>query len=154
MGNYSSVHVATTAYTFEFHQLIVCAMQIMLCILFLQVGPTYGRKTIAGLLASSGIRIAETRVGDALREINPQYHVERCNRAKLHLNPTPYHATHFGQKIHIDQNEKIVMFGVTHVCAIDGFSGMVVGFISMPIKNNVEIYANLFRYIAAQIIHN
>ena len=45
------------------------------------------------------------------------------------------------------QNEKLVMYGVTHMCAIDGFSGKVVGFISMPIKNTVEIYSHLFRYV-------
>ena len=35
----------------------------------------------------------------------------------------------------IDQNEKLVMFGVTHVCAVNGFSGKVVGFVTMPVKN-------------------
>ena len=68
------------------------------------------------------------------------------NRTMQHLNPVPYHASYFGQKLHIDQNEKLVMFGVTHICATDGYSGKIVGFISMPIKNNVEIYSHLFRY--------
>lgn len=27
---------------------------------------------------------------------------------------------------------KLVLFGVTHICAIDGFSGMIVGFVTMP----------------------
>ena len=38
-----------------------------------------------------------------------------------------------------------VMFGVTHVCAVDGYSGMIVAFATMPVKNNLEIYANLFK---------
>ena len=58
-------------------------------------------------------------------------------------NPVPYHADYFGHKLHIDQNEELVMFGVTHVCAVDGFSGKVVGFITMPVKNNDEVYAHL-----------
>ena len=32
------------------------------------------------------------------------------------------------------------MFGMTHVCAIDGFSGKIVGFVIMPWKNNITIY--------------
>ena len=67
------------------------------------------------------------------------------SRTIRQFNPIPYHASYFGQKLHIDQNEKLVMFGVTHICAIDGYSGKIVGFISMPIKNNVEIYTHLFR---------
>jgi len=38
------------------------------------------------------------------------------------------------------------MFGCTHVCAIDGRSGMIVSFVTMPIKNNVIIYDNLFKW--------
>ena len=34
----------------------------------------------------------------------------------------------FGQKVHIDQIEKLVMFGITHICAVDGFSGKIVAF--------------------------
>ena len=62
------------------------------------------------------------------------------------INPIPYHADYFGHKLHIDQNEKLVMFGITHICAIDGYSGMIVGFVSMPIKNNLELYTHLFRW--------
>jgi hypothetical protein len=42
------------------------------------------------------------------------------------------------------------MFGVTHICAVDGYSRMIVGFVTMPIKNNVEIFANLYRPIVLQ----
>uniref|UniRef100_A0A1X7SZW7 MULE transposase domain-containing protein n=1 Tax=Amphimedon queenslandica TaxID=400682 RepID=A0A1X7SZW7_AMPQE len=37
------------------------------------------------------------------------------------------------------------MCGVTHVCVVDGYSGKIVCFITMPVKNNVEIYTHLFR---------
>ena len=30
-------------------------------------------------------------------------------------------------------------------CAVDGFSGKNVGFVTMPVNNNVEIYTHLFR---------
>ncbi len=61
------------------------------------------------------------------------------------VNPIPYTATYFGEKLHIDQNEKLIMYGVTHVCAIDGFSGKIVGFVSMAVKNNPIIYEKLYK---------
>lgn len=61
------------------------------------------------------------------------------------LNPTPYQADYMGQKVHMDQNEKLAMFGVTHVVAIDGFSKKVVGYSTMPVKNNLSIYEDVFR---------
>ena len=39
----------------------------------------------------------------------------------------------------------VVMYGITHICAWDVYSRKGVGFVSMPVKNNVEIYGNLFR---------
>ena len=42
------------------------------------------------------------------------------------------------------------MFGVTHICARDGYSGKVVAFASMPVKNNVEMYKHVFRSVLVQ----
>jgi hypothetical protein len=42
--------------------------------------------------------------------------------------------------VHIDQNKKMVMYGVTR----NVFFGKVVAFVSMPVKNDVEIYNHLF----------
>lgn len=41
------------------------------------------------------------------------------------------------------------LLGVTYVCAIDGYSGMIVGFITIPVKNNVLIilYQQLYRSV-------
>ena len=61
------------------------------------------------------------------------------------MNPAPYYAQYFGHKIHFDQNEKLVHFGVMHVAASDGFSGKLLGIVSMPVKNNITIYEELFR---------
>ncbi len=81
--------------------------------------------------------------------MNPTYHRQRQTQTARQLNSIPYQASYFGHKLHIDQNEKLVMFGVTHICAIDGFSGMVVAFASMPVKNNkiIEIYKHIFRSV-------
>lgn len=116
-----------------------------LCILSFKVGPTYGRKTMCGLLRSQGIKAGEKQIGLALAEVNPEHHLKRLTRTEAEINPHPYFARYFGDKLHIDQNEKLVMFGVTHVAAIDGFSRKIVGFVTMPIKNNLEIYSHLYR---------
>ena len=61
------------------------------------------------------------------------------------LNPIPYHAEYFGHKLHMDQNEKLNMFGATHVLAVDGFSSKVVAWATMPVKNNLLIYDKVYR---------
>ena len=61
------------------------------------------------------------------------------------MNPVPYFADYFGHRVLIDQNAKVVMYCVTHVCTRDVFSGKIVGFVTMPVKNNLEIYNHLFR---------
>ena len=107
---------------------------------------------MCGFLASQGLKVSESRVREALRAARPDYHQMRVTRTANSLNPRPYTAEYFGEKLHIDQNEKLVMYGVTHICAVDGYSGKIVGFISMPIKNTVEIYKHLLRYVK-QFIH-
>lgn len=99
---------------------------------------------MSGLLAAQGVRCAEKRVGASLQRVDPSNHLKRQTGAERIANPLPYRADYFGQKIHIDQNEKLVMFGSTHVCAIDGFSGKLVGFVIMPQKNNIIIYEHLY----------
>ena len=46
---------------------------------------------------------------------------------------------------HKIQNEKLAMYGVTHVMAVDGFSRKIVGMISIPTKNPISIYNALTR---------
>ena len=42
------------------------------------------------------------------------------------------------------------MYGTTHILAIDGYSGFILGIIAMPVKNNPIIYNQLFRPILQQ----
>ena len=100
---------------------------------------------MTGLLASEGIRVCQLRVGQSLQRVNPAHHQRRMTRTHRLTNPVSYSADYyFGEKLHIDQNEKLVMFGVTHVCGVDGYSGKIVTFTIMPNKNNVIIYEHLY----------
>ena len=94
--------------------------------------------------------IGEKRVGRALQRVAPEYHEERQQTAARRANPVPYSAEYFGHKLHVDQNEKLTMYGVTHVAAIDGFSGCIVQTATMPMKNNYVIYDQLLKPILLQ----
>jgi hypothetical protein len=51
----------------------------------------------------------------------------------------------------MDQNEKLAMFGATHVIAVHGFSSCVTSHTTMPIKNNCLIYEEVYRYASCSI---
>ena len=92
-----------------------------------------------------GTVFGEQRVGKTLATISPRKHHRRRNETAKLLNPIPYRADYFGHKLHIDQNEKLAMYGVTHVAAIDGHSRFVVAAKTMAIKNNEIIYSHIYR---------
>lgn len=100
---------------------------------------------MTGFLSSEGFRISQQRVGRSLERVNPVHHSHRRKCTHRSINPIPYNAQYFGEKLHVDQNEKLINYGVTHVCAIDGFSSKIVGFVSMPVKSNTIIYSELYR---------
>lgn len=91
------------------------------------------------------LQVGHNRVGRALASVAPQHHERRRNDTARMVNPIPYRADYFGHKIHYDQNEKLVMYGVTHVIAIDGHSRFIVGNSTMPVKNNRIIYDEIYR---------
>ena len=55
--------------------------------------------------------------------------------------------------IHYDQNKKSGMFGVAHVCALDGFSGKIVGHATTARKNKLLIYEEVFSLMITFFIH-
>ena len=89
-----------------------------------------------GHLAARGIRVSEAQISECLKRICPEGH-EACRSNRV--NPIRYQANYFGHKLHLDQNEKLVEYGVTHVIARDGFSGKIVSYLTLPIKNNLAI---------------
>ena len=78
---------------------------------------------ITRFLSSQSIRFSQVHIGAALKTITPECHARRQANAHRQTNPVPFAANYFGGKVHIDQNEKLVLFGVTHVCAVDEYSG-------------------------------
>ena len=100
---------------------------------------------MTGRLRSIGVSISERKVGNALKKICPSTQAERCMQAGRSFNPKVYKADYFRLKLHVDQNEKLVMYGVTHVVARDGYSGMITGYTTIAIKNNLTIYEKMFR---------
>ena len=89
---------------------------------------------MTGLLAAQGYRVGENRVANSLQRVNPHHHASRMNTTRRLMNPTPYVAFYYGEKMHIDQNEKLNMFGVTHIIGIDGFSKNLSGFVPCQLR--------------------
>lgn len=118
----------------------------VICQAVCQVGPYYGRNTMKGYLhAKYGLRVGDKRVASSLERVSPLYVAARRSNAAQRANPVPYFAEYSGHRVHFDQNEKLVQYGITHVAARDGYSGGVVGVTTMPLKNCVKIYDKLYR---------
>ncbi len=92
----------------------------------------YGR-SMQGLLRVEGIRVCQSRVGESLERTFPFQ--QRQNMHNL-VNPVPYRAIFFGEKLHFDHNEKLAMYGMTHVLAVDGNSRKIVGFVTASKESN------------------
>ena len=95
--------------------------------------------------AAKGVRVSERKLKQVLPAIAPFGHFRRQTNSLERSNPAIYSARYFGHKVHLDQNEKLVHFGVTYVMARDGFSGKIVGAVVMPRKNNLIIYDAVYR---------
>ena len=117
----------------------------------MQVGETYGRKMMKGyLIGCKGINISERKLKKIMPSISPVSHSSRQSNSYERRNPAIYSAHYFGHKLHMDQNEKLVRYGVTYVMARDGYSGKLVGAAVMPRKNNELIYEHVYRAATAE----
>lgn len=70
------------------------------------MGPAYGRKMMTGVLKAKGIKMSEGLVGDTMKRVCPTSVDRRLTVTRSKMNPRVYRADYFGQKLHIDQNEK------------------------------------------------
>ena len=64
---------------------------------------------LTGYLRSKGTSIPENTAAKVMKKICPYHASERHFKAVRNLNPKPYHVDYFGKKLHVDQNEKLVM---------------------------------------------
>ena len=110
-----------------------------------RAGNSYGRRTLQGFLRSHGSIVSQDRIRLAMQQVAPGPMSIRRRISNQATNPHPYHANYFGDKIHFDQNEKLNMYGVVHVIAVDGYSRKICGLISIPRKNPILIYDKLMR---------
>ena len=92
------------------------------------------------------VAIGEKRGGTTLSMVSPRYTAQRRTSITRAVNPILYKADYFGHKLNLDQNEKQVMYGITHVAAIDEHSRFVVAGTTMPIKNNLTNYREIYKY--------
>ena len=90
------------------------------------------------------VSVGQNQVGNALATACPRNHQQR----RKGTFAVPYRADCLGHKMHFDQNEKLVIYGVTHVIAIDGHFQFMTDAYKMPVKNNVVIYEEVFRYVS------
>lgn len=110
-------------------------------------GPVCGRKVMTGMLRAAGFRLGERSVRQAQILMKPVYTQMRREGTASQMNPHVYPTEYVGQQLYMDQNEKLNDFGVTEVLASDSFSGKILGFSVMPIKNNLTIYDEIYRDI-------
>ena len=119
----------------------------------LKVGQTYGRKMMKGYLAQKyRVNVSQKRLANALRSVAPHCHSRRQTDTARHVNSVPYRAGYFGHKRHVDQNEKLEMYGVLHVVAIDCHSWYITFGATMPRKNNKVIYAEVYRLFFSYLL--
>ena len=119
----------------------------LLSLTYVQVGGNYGRKMMTGRLRNMGVSISEKEVGNVLKKICSSTQAGSCMQAGRSFNPRVCKADYFGHKLHVDQNEKLVIYGVTHVVARDGYCGMITGYTTMALKSNLTVYGKMFRQL-------
>ena len=93
-----------------------------------------------------GVSVGQNRSGIALSRVAPHYHQRRKWSTARMKNPTSHRAICFSHPLHLDQNEKGEMYGVTNVAAIDGHSRFSVAGATMARKYNMKTYEDVYRY--------
>ena len=106
-------------------------------------------------------QVNQKRVGKSLQGVGPEYHQRRQNDTARQMNQILYIAIYYRHKLHIDQNEKLGMYAVTHVCAIDGYSKYIITWFSHDVCEEqshhiwkpMQVHWLLHVYIACNLRH-
>ena len=102
------------------------------------------------LSAFKGVAVSERKLKRMLPTVSPSGHYLRLHCSQQRTNLTLYTARYFGHKLHLDQNEKLVHYGVTYVMARDGYSGKIVAAAMMSRKNSMIIYEQVYHAAALE----
>ena len=70
---------------------------------------------MTGLLGSKDKSVSEGKVRKSLKKLDLASHQIKHERAGRSVNPKSFNADYFHLKVHLDQNEKLKMLGVTCV---------------------------------------
>jgi len=76
-----------------------------------KVGPSYGRKMMAGYVRGKGLKLTNNQAMKSQRRVNPVNHAQRRDDTGRRRNPVTYFAPFYGDKLHCDQNKKLAMYG-------------------------------------------
>ena len=82
-----------------------------------------------------------------MKIVAPNYHARQQMDTVCQTNTIPYRADYFGQKLHVDENKKMEIYGVVHVVTIDMHSHYITCGATMPRKNSKKIYTAVYRFI-------
>ena len=102
----------------EMHHMLQNAKFSVFTLQCTNVRENYGNKIVHGISKAKRINVGEAKVGEIFSKINSQALRKSQNVPSCSLNPKFY--KYFGHKVYYNQNEKLGMFGVIHVCARDG----------------------------------
>lgn len=80
--------------------------------ILIQLGSSCGIRPVQGYLRSKGKIVSQQRIANTLKQVNPAASAHRRASMGRSLNPIPYSSDGFGHKFHLDQNEKLVHYGV------------------------------------------
>ena len=88
-------------------------------------------------------------VSSMMKDATP-VEVEQRRRNIRTLQRMPYRASHFGHKLHMDQNEKLLQYGVFQAACIDGFSSCIIRHVILPQKNCILLYDQLYKPVVQE----
>ena len=65
---------------------------------------------------SMGTQVNQSPPRNGLASVATEYHQRRQNDTAWQANRIPYIANYYGHKLHIDHNEKLVIYVCCHTC--------------------------------------